>query len=451
MLFRYHALVFLLLIGFSTQSKAQEVEEGVSFRFLIPDYQGLITGDYGAAFSDEDNDDFIPNGVELGYYRGLNDAITLGIPFRIGTINFPNSETNASDYTKQVFLNVGVQGIYKFANGSLLKKDIAFSPYVLAGLGATYLSKQENKFTYDVPVGLGVNWRMNDVVNMQAQSEFHLSASNHLMHSVGLYFNVGEAAEKPAPKVLIEAKPVVEVPKPKPVAADKDGDGVLDANDKCPDVAGLSKFGGCPDSDGDGVQDSKDACPSVAGLAKLGGCPDSDGDGVQDNKDGCPTKKGLAQFNGCPDTDNDGIQDSKDKCPTTAGVAANNGCPQVKEEEKKILEFAKRGVKFRTGKNDLTTASYQILDDVAQILVNNPDYRLKISGYTDSKGKDATNLALSQKRAKACFDYITKKGVAPTRMTHEGYGEANPIADNATATGRSQNRRVEFEIFFAGQ
>lgn len=509
MLLRNHRLVFtfLILIGFTLQSKAQ-VEQGVSVRFLIPDYQGLISGDYGAAFSDQDNDDFIPSGIELGYHHSLNDAITLAFPARIGMINFPNSSTDVTDVTKQMFWNVGVQGIYSLANGSILAKDVGFSPYVLAGLGATYLSKQENRFTYDVPIGLGLNWRMNDVVNLQAQSEFHLSAANHMMHSIGLLFNVGEGTAEPEPKPVLEVKPAVEEPKPEPKPkpeqpSDKDGDGIVDADDKCPDVAGLASFNGCPDTDGDGVQDSNDKCPKVVGIAKfdgcpdtdgdgvqdaedecpeaagdakfsgcpdtdgdgvqdskddcptvtgkLNGCPDADGDGIQDNKDGCPTTKGLAQFNGCPDTDGDGIQDSKDKCPTVAGVAANDGCPQIKEEEKKILEFAKRGVKFRTGSNQLTAASYKILDDVAQILVNNPDYKLRISGFTDSQGRDATNLALSKKRAKACHDYIAKKGVSPTRMSHNGYGEANPVATNSTAAGRAENRRVEFEIFFAGQ
>jgi outer membrane protein OmpA-like peptidoglycan-associated protein len=502
MLLRNHTLVFtfLILIGGTLQSKAQ-VEQGASVRFLIPDYQGLISGDYGAAFSDHDNDGFIPTGVELGYYRSLNDAITLAFPARIGMINFPNSSTDATDMTKQLFWNVGVQGIYSLANGTILKKDIGLSPYVLAGLGATYLSKQDNRFTYDVPIGLGLNWRMNDVVNLQAQSEFHLSAANHLMHSVGLLFNVGETTAEPEPKPVLKIEPVVEEPKPEP--ADKDGDGVIDADDKCPDVAGLSKFNGCPDTDNDGIQDSDDKCPDVAGLSTFNGCPDTDGDGVQDSKDdcpniagklggcpdgdndgikdsddNCPTTAGIAKFNGCPDTDGDGVQDSedncptvsglkdmagcpdadgdgiensKDKCPTVAGVAANDGCPQVKEEEKKILEFAKRGVKFRTGSNQLTAASYKILDDVAQILINNPDYNLRISGYTDSQGKDATNLALSKRRAKACHDYIMTKGVASSRMSHNGFGEANPVATNSTATGRAQNRRVEFEIYFAGQ
>jgi len=72
-----------------------------------------------------------------------------------------------------------------------------------------------------------------------------------------------------------------------------------------------------PDADKDGVSDAEDACPNVAGLKDLQGCPDTDGDGVTDKNDACPTVKGL--LNGCPDTDKDGIADNTDSCPDVAG------------------------------------------------------------------------------------------------------------------------------------
>ncbi|RYF85750.1 MAG: hypothetical protein EOO00_13870, partial [Chitinophagaceae bacterium] len=120
---------------------------------------------------------------------------------------------------------------------------------------------------------------------------------------------------------------------PEPVAKDKDGDGVPDKTDKCPDVPGLEKYLGCPatDTDKDGVPDETDKCPQVAGLAKYNGCPipDTDGDGINDELDKCPEIAGVAKYNGCPvpDTDGDGINDENDKCPDVAGVAKYNGCP----------------------------------------------------------------------------------------------------------------------------
>jgi outer membrane protein OmpA-like peptidoglycan-associated protein len=109
--------------------------------------------------------------------------------------------------------------------------------------------------------------------------------------------------------------------------ADKDNDGVSDAQDACKTVPGKWEFKGCPDSDDDGVADSEDACPAEAGLKEFGGCPDTDGDGVVNAKDNCPTDAGLPQFNGCPDKDGDGVMDKEDKCPEDAGLVSFRGCP----------------------------------------------------------------------------------------------------------------------------
>ena len=77
-----------------------------------------------------------------------------------------------------------------------------------------------------------------------------------------------------------------------------------------------------------------------------------------------------------------------------------------------------------------------------------PDYRLKINGHTDNSGEDKTNQALSERRAKTCYDYLVSKGIAANRVTSAGFGETKPVADNKTSAGRKQNRRVEFELFF---
>ena len=111
---------------------------------------------------------------------------------------------------------------------------------------------------------------------------------------------------------------------------DKDGDGIADKDDACPDVAGLAQFKGCPDKDGDGVIDKEDDCPDVKGLATLKGCPDRDGDGVSDKDDVCPDVAGLIKNKGCPDKDGDGVIDKDDACPDKPGPASNRGCPEVK-------------------------------------------------------------------------------------------------------------------------
>ena len=110
---------------------------------------------------------------------------------------------------------------------------------------------------------------------------------------------------------------------------DRDGDGLIDKADRCPDKPGPREYRGCPDFDKDKVPDIDDRCPRVAGLVRLRGCPlkDYDRDGIPDDKDKCPRKRGIAKFDGCPDTDGDGVQDSKDLCPYTAGRIDAQGCP----------------------------------------------------------------------------------------------------------------------------
>ena len=119
---------------------------------------------------------------------------------------------------------------------------------------------------------------------------------------------------------------------------DTDGDGVPDATDNCPAVAGPSSNNGCPlppDTDGDGTPDPSDNCPNDFGPPSNQGCPvptvdDTDGDGLIDSADTCPNDPGPPSNNGCPlppDTDGDGVPNASDNCPNEAGPPSNNGCP----------------------------------------------------------------------------------------------------------------------------
>lgn len=264
---------------------------------------------------------------------------------------------------------------------------------------------------------------------------------------------------------------------------DSDKDGIADINDNCPTVPGLANFKGCPDTDMDGVEDSKDQCPNtMVGIAvDANGCPlDSDGDKVTDNLDKCPnTPTGIAvDTNGCPedgdkdgvpdyldkcpntgkamavdangcakDTDGDGIPDTLDRCPNTAAPGTPNGCPVIKEEIKKRLKFATRGIYFEFGKAELKNTSFSKLDEIVDIINQYPDYNLRLSGHTDNIGSDENNLTLSQARVNSVKSYLVGKGISEDRIEATGYGETKPIATNKTAVGRSQNRRVEMDLF----
>ena len=232
---------------------------------------------------------------------------------------------------------------------------------------------------------------------------------------------------------------------------DTDGDTVLDKDDKCPTVAGPVENNGCPwpDTDGDKVLDKDDKCPTVAGSVENKGCPwpDTDGDGVLDKDDKCPTEKGLAVHGGCPDADKDNVIDKEDNCPTVPGPASNKGCPEVTQEVLKELKVQARAVFFVTGKAVLATADKGETDGrleaIKEILKNYPNAKFSIEGHTDDVGSAESNQKLSEARAKAVVDALVAKGVNPANLTHKGFGESKPVASNKTAQGRAQNRRTE--------
>lgn len=244
---------------------------------------------------------------------------------------------------------------------------------------------------------------------------------------------------------------------------DTDGDGVPDYLDNCPKTpqaafAHLSTDG-CPlDSDQDGVPDYLDLCNDTpedgrAHVDEHGCLPDSDNDGVPDYRDRCPNTPaeaiGHTDENGCLlDSDGDGIPDYQDSCPQVAGPQSNHGCPEIQREVRNLLTRAMQGIQFETGKAVIKRQSYAILDQIAQVFTEHPDYVIEVQGHTDNVGKADYNLRLSQARAEAVRDYLINKGISEKRLTAVGYGDTKPMDTNETAAGRAQNRRVEFIINF---
>lgn len=238
---------------------------------------------------------------------------------------------------------------------------------------------------------------------------------------------------------------------------DSDKDGVYDYLDKCPDtpLGIIVNENGCPvDFDKDGVDDIIDKCPNTPlGIpVDSTGCPfDTDKDGVADYLDKCQNTPFniIVDENGCPlDSDGDGIIDSEDKCPYQAGLIYNHGCPEIKKEIRNLFKKAMTGIQFEIGKAIIKKISFPILDQIVAVLELNPEYNLSISGHTDNSGDDDRNMQLSVERANAVAFYFINKGIDIKRLTAVGFGETKPIADNNTAKGRAENRRVEFEITF---
>lgn len=384
---------------------------------------------------------------------------------------------------------------YKFYDGTLMPVDSRISPFIAAGVGFANFGgniEQSDRVDFIFPVQAGAKLNITDFLALQYKITYNFTSSdkrdfrtgkemdNYLAQSVGFVFIFGYPDDVDKDGVQDDKDQCLDTPYEVKVndlgcPKDSDGDGVPDYQDKCPDVAGKTALEGCPDSDNDGVVDSEDRCPTTFGVASLNGCPDTDKDGITDaedtcptlpgtkefkgcpdtdfdgipdNVDGCPTIKGSLAMNGCPDKDNDGIADKDDKCPDVAGIKANKGCPEVKAEVIKVFEKALRGIQFESGKAIIKSSSFGILDAVVKVMKDNPEYGLEINGHTDDQGEDAMNMTLSQDRAFAVKAYISGKGIDELRMKSLGFGETQPVTENKTSFGRSQNRRVEFKVIF---
>jgi len=232
------------------------------------------------------------------------------------------------------------------------------------------------------------------------------------------------------------------------MVGDRDGDGIPDDIDQCPDVPedkdGFEDEDGCPDydNDKDGIYDTQDECPNDP----------EDRDGFQDT-DGCPD----------PDNDKDGICDpwvaeqgkqaqyakickGSDQCPnqpeTYNGFKDDDGCPDEKPTEIK-QKLILRGVNFKTASAELLEESYYVLEQVYNSLEAYTNVKIEIAGHTDNVGNSQDNLVLSYQRAKSVMDYLIMRGISADRMVAKGYGKDRPVTSNSTAEGRATNRRVE--------
>lgn len=195
------------------------------------------------------------------------------------------------------------------------------------------------------------------------------------------------------------------------------------------------------DEDMDGVPDSKDKCPGTPKGVTVtpDGCPlDSDGDGVADYLDSCPdTAPGFkVDPKGCPvDSDGDNYYDVIDSCPTSPKGAPvdSKGC------------WNPPAIHFDSGKANIKKDDVPKVKELSEILNHNPTVNVKIQGNTDSVGSDASNKALSIRRANAAKKFLLDRDVERSQIKIEGAGEKNPVDDNKTKEGRANNRRDEFE------
>ncbi len=275
-------------------------------------------------------------------------------------------------------------------------------------------SGNDNNFVLNGGVGINFWFTKNFGLNIESQYNWATSYgrdyADFFQHSASIIFKFGAKKE--------------ELPPPPPPVTDRDGDGIPDDEDRCPDTPGLAQFQGCPDTDNDGIPDIDDKCPTVAGPKENNGCP-------------------------WPDTDGDGILDKDDKCPTVAGPASNYGCPITKE----VVNVVLKDINFKFNSAELTPESQASINRAVELLkdsdiLGNGAY---IDGHTDRVGSAAYNQTLSKKRAQSVVNALVQAGVDKTQLTARGFGKSQPkcTQDEVKAGKETQencdyiNRRVE--------
>ncbi len=499
----YILVSLFALLGFNAFGQNPNYSKGLSFKALFMDYQSQNGGEI-TKFKD------YHHGFEMGFHLKLQDNVNLVLPFKMGVVtsheNTACLHKTVYGLDAQVqyqfykpsskvipYIMGGVGGVTEVDGEFNLQAPLGFGLNFKVADNAfiNYQSSYRYSFSIDrnnLHHGLGFVYLWDGQKDLKKMDEpiMHKDSDGD-----GIFDDVDLCPQAAGPAELNGCP-------------DKDGDGIADFEDKCPEIAGQKAFKGCPDSDGDGVSDNDDECPNVAGPisnngcpskdrdndgvvdsrdkcpdipgsptnagcpdndkdndgvldnvdrcpndagpSSTNGCPDSDGDGVADYEDKCPNAAGLSLYNGCPDTDGDGIHDGRDRCPNSAGPVSTNGCPEISAEDKETLDIAMRAVQFDTGRSTLKSESYSILSQIGDILKRYPDYNLSISGHTDNTGSARANQDLSERRAKACYEFLLQRGVSASRMNYAGYGETKPIADNSSLKGRALNRRTEFNL-----
>lgn len=489
-------LVILLALSFKAYTQTSEQKWNLNISVGKNDYLGSL-----AKFDKIFNSFFAITGIQ--YSRYLNPKFDI-------VINTNNGVWAYSKLDNDIFVTRGYREFSVSTRYRFKRLDVSrISPFVSIGVGSRFFTSKINnndntRSDITIPVSAGLDLRIGKKTAIRFESIFGFTNKNindgslltdntflgkdaYFQNNLGLVFYIGPKTNSPKPKEIktekIKDKRVKKVKlkklkSEKSQIEDRDNDGILDFEDKCPDVAGKkklsgcpendldgdgvtnendncpnvagdSRFGGCLDSDNDGISDLNDKCPNVKGSLTLAGCPDSDNDGIPDFKDSCALISGTDELNGCPDRDNDGIGDKIDKCPDEYGLIELEGCPKpniVPTKLKALILASKKLIQFEDGNTVLKPTSFSILDQIVEELQVNTNLKISIHCHTDNKGSEIKNLALSNKRAKELAKYFIKKGIDIARVSNEGFGGLKPIADNNTEKGRAMNRRIELII-----
>lgn len=400
------------------------------FAFSEQDPRSYVGASVGATITDDSDYDTGP-ALHLLYGKPLSQRWSLEANTTYTNVDVENLAAS-EDYER---LTLGID----FRR--LIWGNHEHSTYLLAGVNGHQIDFLEESLSgYGGNLGLGMLNRLGDHLELRTEARYSLDeiSGEGIVPDDSFYTY----------SVLVGLNYRFGIWPPEPFV-DTDGDGVSDKLDRCPNTPSgvMVNTDGCPlDSDQDGVYDYIDQCPNTplgTPVNAVGCALDSDQDGVPDLRDQCPNTPLGTQVNevGCNiDKDGDGVVNTGDFCPNTFPnlKVDQRGCAIQKQT------LAVHNVHFAFDKDTLLPDSITLLNKMADTLTEQPKILMTVAGHADSLGDAAYNKRLSAKRAQSVVNHLVSRGVSRTRLQFVGYGEAKPIASNATEEGRALNRRVEF-------
>jgi outer membrane protein OmpA-like peptidoglycan-associated protein/opacity protein-like surface antigen len=435
---------------------------------------GIFSGGFISNYFHQFYDIRIPNRQELERVNPLLGVRLAHFPRRWFGLEVEGSLTLATTKMTQDRANIfGVRGQAVFQHRCpcpTLDLPSWFVPFVGIGAGVARVSSPMDVLGSDTDVllhvGGGFRMFVTPSIALRAEGRFQRGPSKqapyHLNASYGEFlfgvsFAPSSGSSRRGSSTALET-------------LDSDGDGIPDAQDRCPnepeDMDLFEDTDGCPDldNDGDGIPDDQDQCPmepeDFDGFADDDGCPDkdNDGDGIPDSMDACPNepedRDGFRDGDGCPDLDNDedGIPDAEDRCPlepeTINGVDDNDGCPD-KGEAAVVLSTDRlelfSPITFNGAK--LTSESWNVLGQVGAMMRRHRHIlRLRVTVHVQPTNNPDKDQALSDQRAAVVRDWLIEWGIDKKRIEARGFGSTKPLVDPRQRNSALINDRVELII-----
>ncbi len=370
-------------------------------------------------------------GLSLSAYGVVHESLALGVRLRGGGLSDGAPPTNPSfdDPGPADLWTAALSARWRPLSPWIEASSRAAGPFLDAGGGVTLSGGQLRP---SVEAGVGWGFDLGPVVLAPTVRWLAvIEVDNALDDRPAHLLSFGVEA------VFLDDDPPVAATDGPPPPSDRDGDGLLDAEDRCPDEPedhdGFGDEDGCPDldDDADGIPDSADGCPREP----------EDHDGFED-EDGCPD----------PDNDRDGWPDEEDACPNEAevvnGVDDLDGCPdegavtvldgRIVLDERVLFDFARARVR---------SYARPILRTIAELyLANRAWVQVRVEGHTDVRGSPEANQRLSEARARQVARVLVEYGIPAESIEWVGYGEARLSTTGVREGDHQRNRRVEFVV-----